>query len=325
MLSQMYRSRRPIVAVIVGLSLLPIQFTEVGHCTPPSKPTGVTVTQLIDDPEGLAITFHERSISNSELRLLSKIRNARELSIEEGQSINDKNSVFLGQLFNLRILEIKASPLTDEGLAFLTNLKKLERLKLRGSKISDAGLRHLRNLSQLKHLELISCPNITGSGYEHVHIGLRVLNCQGRSSGNDADLASLTRFSNLEELNLSYTNIGDDALLHVGQMAALRTLNLKMTRNVTDKGLSHLSELDDLYRFSVSGRLLTDSSLRHLHAMKNLAFLRFYGSNISDAGLKHIGQLKNLKELHVGRVKASNEAIANLKEKLPNTRVNVHK
>jgi hypothetical protein len=84
-----------------------------------------------------------------------------------------------------------------------------------------------------------------------------------RSPVNDDDLRRVATFSNLEDLDLSYTGIEDAKLVYLQGFAHLRSLNLSETK-VTDAGLRHLKSLTTLKFLLLYGTKTTSAAVNDL-------------------------------------------------------------
>jgi hypothetical protein len=71
---------------------------------------------------------------------------------------------------------------------------------------------------------------------------------------------------------------------------------------------------------ATQGRLTRDG-LRHLHAFSELRYLRISGITIEDSDLRHFRELKRLEKLVFAKSVCTDEAIAALKQHLPNTEI----
>lgn len=100
----------------------------------------------------------------------------------------------------------------------------------------------------------------------------------------------------LEKVNLSSTNVGDDGLAHLAKLSQLKELGLTNTK-VTDKGLEHLAGLTNLTVLSLNGCDVTDAGLVHLKNLKELKQLHLNETKVSDAGLTHLADLDKLESL----------------------------
>ncbi len=116
-------------------------------------------------------------------------------------------------------------------------------------------------------------------------------------------------------MNLTRSSVTDNALLHIVNMKALRTLNLEGTK-VSDKGLRFLRKIPNLETLELSvhdpGVIISDDSAEALGKITTLRKLSLGGVKITDAGLKHIGALTRLENLALDHTKVTNAGLAHL-------------
>lgn len=205
----------------------------------------------------------------------------------------------IGQLTNLRALNLSRIELRDEWLAHLKGLVNLEVLILGLTGITDAGLVHLEGLTKLNTLFLVGT-NVTGSGFASL---TRLVNLRSLQLGNtkidDAGLTNIKNFPNLEGLILSGTQI--TSLSPLSELVKLRNLSLGSTR-IGDNGIIHLKNLINLMVLDVNGTQVGNSSLLILSQLPNLTNLSIINTNINDEGLIHMerGGFSKLTQLEIG-------------------------
>ncbi|CAN7983880.1 unnamed protein product, partial [Ixodes hexagonus] len=187
-------------------------------------------------------------------------------------------------LLNLTTLNINACPITDIGLSVVaerlrdlvtlnisecefiskdgisvvaSNLRKLRSINMRlCTGLTNISLKHLARMPSLEVINLKGCTKITGRGMSFI------VPCQGQS--------------NVLELDVSFTTIGDSGLRYIAQgMQQLRSLNL-CGCTISDKGLARIA--------------------RSLHALHTLRISRC--SRITDNGIKVVAcNLKSLRQI----------------------------
>jgi Leucine-rich repeat (LRR) protein len=113
--------------------------------------------------------------------------------------------------------------------------------------------------------------------------GLRGLNLYGSSFRGDG----LDRLARLEVLDLTETQIDDNALTKIANVTTLRVLSLDNTQ-ITDAGLSRLSAVRQLEELSIARTPISDDGINHLLVLPNLRRLNVYGTGVSRIGLNRI-------------------------------------
>lgn len=96
----------------------------------------------------------------------------------------------------------------------------------------------------------------------------------------------------------------------------LYALNLAKAQ-VSEAGMSHLAQLENLSQLHLENSSVTDAGLQHLSKLVRLEYLNLYGTEISDAGLKHLEGLKHLRKLYLWQTSASYESAMKLQELIP--------
>ena len=101
----------------------------------------------------------------------------------------------------------------------------------------------------------------------------------------DADLADLSGLTQLTELHLNETLVGDAGLAHLSGLTQLTLLYIGGMQ-VTNAGLTHLRSLTQLTRLGLEGTNVTDAGLAHLGGLTQLKSLDLEGSMVSPEGLR---------------------------------------
>ena len=138
----------------------------------------------------------------------------------------------------------------DADLAHLEGLTGLRKLDLSRTKITDAGVEQLSALPELGDLNLVGT-QITGTGLTHLETlaNLRVLTLGGAYLQDDV-IAGLAGVTQLEFLFLRGLSAEDQ-------------VQAEESRQLTDEGLKHLSELKNLIVLDIQN---TDQFVKGLRA-----------------------------------------------------------
>lgn len=110
--------------------------------------------------------------------------------------------------------------------------------------------------------------------------------------------------------------VSDDSMPLVGQMIWLHSLLLDSPA-VTDKGLSHLTGLQEILYLSLSGGSMTDNGLVFVAKLQSLEKLRLRGLKITDDGIQVLAALPRLRELSISKTNVTAEGLERLMRKLP--------
>jgi internalin A len=114
--------------------------------------------------------------------------------------IRDRDLVCLGNLKDLKWLQIGRTEITDEGMAHLVGLTAMERLGIGSPQLTDKALSYLANMWKLNHLRIVG--DFSDNGLRQLE-GLEALGWVSITSEDAFDPAALQRLR--EQLpNLGY-------------------------------------------------------------------------------------------------------------------------
>jgi internalin A len=131
------------------------------------------------------------------------------------------------------------------------------------------------------------------------------------SSVGDAGLAHMRGLRSLSILDLSHTKVTDLGLAHLEGLLNLRALDLSHTQ-ITGEGLAHLKGLENLSSLDLTGTRLRDDGLAHLERLVSLKFLVLDGTEVTDAGLAHLKGLTRLSALGLDETRVTDAGLAHL-------------
>lgn len=144
---------------------------------------------------------------------------------------------------------------------------------------------------------------------------LQWLDCRD-SQINDAQMAHLKGLTQLHDLGLGHTAIGDVGMRTVGELAGLKELFLAGTR-ISDAGSIYLARLKNLEALALNDTALGDAALENIQGLASLQRLWLKNTRVSDAGLPWLKGMKSLRRLDVRGTAATPEGIGALKRALP--------
>jgi hypothetical protein len=113
----------------------------------------------------------------------------------------------------------------------------------------------------------------------------------------------------LQVLSLAHTPINDDSLTYLKNQRDLTFLNLNGCQGVTDKGLSHLLDYDNIRTLKLND---TGVSGKAFDRQTKLVDLHLSGSQVGDAELKLIARLKDLEQLTLNRSNITDDGLDEL-------------
>jgi Leucine-rich repeat (LRR) protein len=184
--------------------------------------------------------------------------------------------------------------ISAEGLARLGDATHLRRLHLGSHQLPTHGLRRLRHLTRLEALSLSGLPRLSTS-----------------------DLAFVGALAGLRSLGLDHNDIGDAALVPIGELPALQRLNL-WSAGITDAGVAHLAGLTALRELDLSRNRIGAAGLRACLPLRNLEELRLEATDIGDDALPYLAQLTKLDSVVFFHTRVTPPGSERLQRTLPN-------
>jgi Leucine-rich repeat (LRR) protein len=166
----------------------------------------------------------EPNISDRGLEMIGRCHNLERLWISHAfRKVGDDGVAPLGQLTQLRELNLLNTYLTDKGIVHFSGLTQLREFELSATYITDAATETLSQLLSLESLRLAHCEKLTDQG-----------------------IARLTPLKNLRFLDLAYTNVTDAVVESLAKMPSLKEVDLSECPKITDRGLRRLLQLPNL-------------------------------------------------------------------------------
>jgi hypothetical protein len=146
---------------------------------------------------------------------------------------------------------------------------------------------------------------------------IQVMLSAGLSGGEIGDVVD--GISTLRWLTLLGKDVKDRDLRNLKQLDRLRRLRLSSV-NIKGRGLKHLAELDSLRELELIMMPLSNSSLRHLKNLDRLTTLSFRHVYIGNSALRHLKGIKNLRCLELFVTEVTDAGLRHLRG-LDNLRV----
>jgi formylglycine-generating enzyme required for sulfatase activity len=191
-----------------------------------------------------------RELADEDFAVLGDLDELRWLQLPE-TAAGDRAVAGLVRLNNLQALRIGSSELSDAGARRICEVVSLRNLVITGdaAQLTDAALADLWRLVNLDSLE-ISAPQLTGSGLASLH---ELPQLQWLSLGSpalgDAALENAARSSSLERLFVGNWQAGgppavsDAGVLHLAGARSLKQFDLiRRGTKITDEGLAALRQ-----------------------------------------------------------------------------------
>jgi Leucine-rich repeat (LRR) protein len=214
---------------------------------------------------------------------------------------------------NLHTLVLPPSARTDLGLErYLAAVEPFSALDLISWNISPEGLKLLAGRS-LKSL-IIPADLKTDDGlkgYLDAIAAPTSLDLYSWARLTDNGLAALADQTQLESLCLRGSHIHDAGMKHLRDLKDLRDLDIR-DLPVGARGLKELSDLKELRRINLVGTRVTDEGLKTVAGFQQLQVLMLGSTKITDAGLQELVQLKHLKTLDLSFCKITDKGLNSL-------------
>ena len=279
---------------IFGKTCIPVTRSSIvhlglGHC----NVSDVEISNLSNMYNLAFLDITSIHITDISLMYLQNIVTLKRLHLSCCKKLTDNGIAYLRSLPSLTYLDLRlCSLITDTGLESLASLP-LEHLILSSCAITnmgmvtiskfplktldisycrlvtDTGIRLLRNVRTLMNLNIRGCRDITDISMSIIgNLRLEQLSISSCRRITDHGLTYLS--NRIHTLDISYTSITDQGMLHLSNMIRLRSLHLNYCAHVTDKGLEYLSIVTSpsITHLSICGSInITNSGLRHLKSL----------------------------------------------------------
>jgi len=221
---------------------------------------------------GTAMPPLSADVPREDISGLAALTSLEELYLGGGRWV-EEDLAFLGSMENLKRLTIASREVTDRTMATIGKLKHLEFLDLHMTSVTKRGLNQLNGLTNLRTLD-VSMFSKDGPGIDETPLNLsalthvRTLELTGFDL-QDSDLASLAHMPHLEWVGLQNDGLTEAALVHLGNLAALKHLFISNLSCTTGNGLACLTGMQKAHSFRLSGRI-TDAALNRIAELPSL-------------------------------------------------------
>jgi internalin A len=228
-------------------------------------------------------------------------------------NLSDRQVARLVRSFpRIESLYIDNIPLGDETARAYASLRGVVNLSLGHTDVSEDLPHNLRGCALLSYVALSSAridgdalgalsalPAVTSLGMQDCEI-------------TDEQLRDLVKMPALKRVALRHcTRIGDDALLYLGQIPKLDSVDIRET-GITGAGLKFLGGLRSLQFLNLSGTPLADDALANVSALPVLAMLDVHDTPLTDAALAHLKRMTWLANLNLAGTRVTDDGLAAL-------------
>jgi len=133
---------------------------------------------------------------------------------------------------------------------------------------------------------------------------------------SDDRLASIDELAELSNLVLGGTPVTDAGAQHLARLPAVVALHLRGTK-ISDQGLPDIAKIESLRILDLSETCVTDRGLDGLLPLKRLEWLLLVGNDIGDEGLEQLARIASLKRLTISGTKVTPAGVERIKRALP--------
>lgn len=171
------------------------------------------------------------AVTDDTLEIISeKFTDLKGLDLSFSKKITDEGLKSLSKLSHLTSLDLSWNEqITDAGIGVVgESSTKLKSLYLNSLPITNKSLQSISKLTNLTTLSLHKCTNITSEAFTYL-INLPLTALRISSFGDrlqDEDLKTVGQLGNLKSLNLSYSYITEEGLLHLKGLKNLKFITL---------------------------------------------------------------------------------------------------
>lgn len=199
-------------------------------------------------------------------------------------------------------------------------------LDLPSFKTTDQTLAHVAELTSLQELEMSMCRHVTDEGAQYLAklTDLEDLDLFATSIGNPGQ-SHLRNLTKLRRLQLSGSGT-EDGLRHIAGLTNLESLSIGFGLGypVTTVGLDNLKEMTNLTRLRLDGCEISDEGLKIIAGFPKLESLQLQGGTMTDAGLAHLSGLVSLRSLNLDHCsEIGGEGVAHLRPLVDLTYLNL--
>ncbi len=217
------------------------------------------------------------------------------LSLNE-TSINDRAFLELKHMKTLTQLQVDNVTISDSALKHLEEVP-LERLSVRLNKLHDVALKYIARIKTLKHLQCGKNDQLTAIGYAELKSLPNLQHLDVLDNPIDVKAAKTIAQLKINFINLTNTNIKDEALKELCVMPNLRNISLSDCKSVSGAGMKYFANLPELDTVNLAGaKLVTDKDVEFITHCPKLKTLDFRDTGVTDKTMEMVGnsQVRNL-------------------------------
>lgn len=247
-------------------------------------------------PKLRGLQLYKPDVPADAFAVLPKLHQLNDLSIGE-YPVTDEILGYAGQIKGLKSFNHTKSAITPAGfLKFLDGVESLEQLTLFGDFVDDACLKRIGQMKGMKRFWTNS-KKVTSPGWVH--------------------LAGLTQ---MQDLNLSKTNFGDESTPVLEGMKGLKSLILNESQ-ISDAGMPSLAGLTKLHDLGLEGTQVTDKGMASLKNMAELENLYVGMTDVTAKGLAVVPKKERIVMMRTGKGALTANQLDEMMQMFPKTQI----
>jgi serine/threonine protein kinase len=275
-----------------------------------------TVTALVPAVGG---SLMEREVTDVQNLPKGAVRIAKIILKGQGGALGD-DVPRLGELRDLRELDLDTSVITNRGVPLLGKLRSLKSLRFTGRDVTSDGLQPLRGAANLEKLTVYKI-SLNEKGAEVV-ASLEGLTYLQWLSANveDKAFAELTKLSKLKNLHINGNKVTDQGFASIRKCREMEDLNVG-GNPITNEGLKAVGDLPKLKHLQIHKTNCTEAGLAPLKKLANLESLNLDDLPITDAWLVQLESFHKLKNVKLRRTKVTDAGVQKLQKAKPDCKI----
>lgn len=232
-----------------------------------SKVTDDGVSALVELPLK-SLNLNYTAVTDEAMPAIGRITTLEQLQLDAAR-LTDVGMAHVGKLKKLRRFSCRLADVTGEGIQHLSDLTDLTRLELRETSADDAALEIISQLPKLEFLDISECRLVNGEGISKLGAltTLTYLELREIKEVRDESFAPLEALTNLRDLNLEATRVTTESVPVILKMTKLERLNIAGSQ-IDDAGMVMLGQLPALKTLNLTNCYPTDDTLAELQAAK---------------------------------------------------------
>ena len=257
------------------------------------KISNQAVATLLDMPALERLDIAGTAIDDSGVEKLSGISRLKSLGLGGLSKVTGACLTSLAKMDNLENIDLSGIEFNKEQIVSFKRLKVLKVLNLGGCKLDSAMIQAVSEVTSLKYLNLAGISGkskISDQDLRPINklVDLVWVNLADKNTEDGSKLEFLESLTNLQYLNLSGAESGDEVCASIQSLTGLKQLVLERCK-LTDNGLKKISGLVDLNYLDLSDNSdISDNGLSSIKEMKNLRTLRLDSNKLLSAASDEI-------------------------------------